>query len=57
MFTVYLGGDDLLRDAGEPDIRNATASSFDPSDAHYFFPDTMQFSGGRTLTLGIQAHC
>ncbi len=55
VFTVFAEGNDLLADADEPDIRNATASTFGRTDAQFFFPDTYQFSGGRTVTFGVQA--
>jgi TonB-dependent receptor len=56
LYTIYFEGNDLLRGANEPDIRAATASAFNRSDASFFFPNTYQFSGGRTFTLGVQAH-
>ncbi len=54
-WTVFLEGDDLLRGANEADIRSAVSNSFDRSDASFFFPNTYQYSGGRTVTLGLRA--
>src|SRR5690606_33288140 len=51
----FRGGDDLLRDADDADIRNATSNAYAGSDGDFFFPNTCQFSGGRTLTLGLRA--
>ena len=54
-YTIFVEGDDLLRDADEADIRSATSNSLDRSDASFFFPNTYQYSGGRTVTLGLRA--
>lgn len=54
-YTAYIEGNDLLSDADEPDIRRATASTFGRGDASFFFPDLYQFSGGRTVSLGLKA--
>ncbi|HZW15755.1 MAG TPA: TonB-dependent receptor [Brevundimonas sp.] len=54
-YTVFLEGDDLLRDADDADIRSAVSNSFDRSDASFFFPNTYQYGGGRTVTLGLRA--
>ena len=53
--TLFLEGDDLLRDASEPDIRNTTANTPGRSDAEFSFPNTYQYSGGRTITVGVRA--
>jgi TonB-dependent receptor len=54
-YTVFLEGDDLLRDADEADVRKAIANSRERSDASFFFPDTYQYGGGRTVTVGLRA--
>lgn len=54
-YTVFVEGDDLLRDADEADIRSAISNSPDRSDASFFFPNTYQYSGGRMVTLGLRA--
>lgn len=54
-WTVFLEGDDLLRSKGEADIRTATGSTPGRSDASFFFPDSLQFNGGRTVTMGLRA--
>ncbi|MCS6624521.1 TonB-dependent receptor [Roseibacterium beibuensis] len=54
-YTVFLEGDDLLRDADEADIRSATSNTPGRSDASFFYPNTYQYSGGRTVTLGLRA--
>ena len=54
LYTIFLEGDDLLRDADEPDIRNATSNVFGRSDAEFNFPNSMQFAGGRTITVGAR---
>ena len=53
--TVYLQGDDLLRDADEPSLRSAISSQFNDGSADFFYPDSFQFTGGRTITAGIRA--
>lgn len=55
IFTIFLEGDDLLRDSDEPDIRNATASTPGREGEGFFFPNTFQYNGGRTFTLGVRA--
>ena len=54
LYTLFLEGDNLLDDAGDADIRNATANWFGRDDAEFFFPNTFQFNGGRTITLGAR---
>lgn len=54
LYTLFLEGDDLLRDADDPDIRNATANSRGRGDSSFFFPNSLQFGGGRTVTLGAR---
>lgn len=54
LYTLFLEGDDLLRDADDPDVRNATTNTFGRADAQFFFPNTLQFSGGRTVTFGAR---
>lgn len=55
LFTVFVEGDDLLRDADDPDIRSANANTPGRDDAQFFFPNTFQFNGGRTFTAGVRA--
>lgn len=54
LYTIFLEGDNLLDDASDPDIRSATSNWFGRSDAEFFFPNGMQFNGGRTFTLGAR---
>jgi hypothetical protein len=54
LVTLFLEGDDLLRDADDPDIRAAIANTPGREDAQFFFPNTFQFNGGRTFTLGAR---
>ena len=54
LFTIFLEGDDLLSDANEPDIRDAISNTPGREDARFFFPNTFQFSGGRTDTVGAK---
>lgn len=54
LFTIFLEGDDLLSDANEPDIRDAISNTPGREDARFFFPNTFQFSGGRTVTVGAK---
>ncbi|WP_326524020.1 TonB-dependent receptor [Sphingomonas sp.] len=56
LITIFVEGDDLLSGSRKPDIRSAVASAFDRKDASYFFPNTLQFNGGRTFTLGIRGN-
>ena len=53
-FTIFLEGDDLLRGPGEPDVRSAVSNTPGREDANYFFPSTLQYGGGRTITLGAR---
>jgi TonB-dependent receptor len=55
LFTLFLEGDDLLRDADDPDIRSAIANTPGRDEAQYFFPNVFQFNGGRTFTAGVRA--
>ncbi len=55
LFTLFLEGDDLLRGSKKPDIRQTTSSQFGDGDTSFNFPDTFQFNGGRTITMGIRA--
>ena len=54
-WTIFLEGDDLLSGSKEADIRNVTGSTPGRSDASYAFPDSLQFNGGRTVTMGVRA--
>jgi len=54
-YTVFLEGDDLLNGAKDADIRRAIAPTFGQGSPDFFFPTTLQFNGGRTLTLGVRA--
>lgn len=54
-WTVFMEGDDLLRGSKEADIRNASGPTPGRSDANFFFPNTYQFNGGRSVTLGVRA--
>ncbi len=53
-WTIFLEGDDLLRGKREADIRSAIAPTPGRSDADFFFPTSLQFNGGRTVTMGIR---
>ncbi len=54
-WTVFVEGDDLLRGSKEADIRNASGPTPGRSDADFFFPNTYQFNGGRSVTMGVRA--
>ncbi len=54
-WTIFLEGDDLLRGTNSPDIRTAFGSSPGNPNGSFFFPDNLQFNGGRTLTMGVRA--
>lgn len=51
-YSFYLEGDDLLFGAKKADIRNGFGSQFGEGSPDFFFPQTLQFNGGRTLTVG-----
>ncbi len=55
LWTIFLEGDDLLRDAQSADIRSTVSSQFGDGDASFNFPQNYQFNGGRTVTAGIRA--
>lgn len=55
LFTIFLEGDNLLRGSKKPDIRQTTSSQFGDGDASFNFPNTFQFNGGRTVTMGLRA--
>jgi TonB-dependent receptor len=55
LWTLFLEGDDLLRGAKKPDIRETTSSRFGDGEASFDFPNTFQFNGGRTITFGVRA--
>ncbi|MCK0127555.1 TonB-dependent receptor [Erythrobacter sp. F6033] len=55
LWTVFVEGDDLLRDAQSADIRSTVSSQFGDGDASFNFPQNYQFNGGRTITAGIRA--
>ncbi len=54
-YALFLEGDNLLHGSSDGDIRSATASTFGEGSPDFFFPNTVQFSGGRTITLGMKA--
>lgn len=54
LFTVFLEGDNLLRGSKKPDIRETTSSQFGDGSTPFNFPNTFQFNGGRTVTMGIR---
>ncbi len=54
LFTIFLEGDNLLRGSGKPDIRKTTSSQFGDGNTSFNFPNTFQFNGGRTVTMGIR---
>lgn len=53
-FSVYLQGDDLLNGTSYGDVRTALGTQGSSSDA-IFFPSSVQYRGGRTITLGLRA--
>lgn len=53
--TVFLEGDDLLHGPHDADVRTGIGSTFGEGSPDFFFPRTVQFRGGRTLTLGVKA--
>ncbi|QTD55896.1 TonB-dependent receptor [Parasphingorhabdus cellanae] len=55
LWTIFLEGDDLLTGSKEADIRSAVSSQFGDGDASFFYPQSFQFNGGRTVTFGIRA--
>lgn len=55
LWTIFLEGDDLLRDAQSPEIRQAVSSQFGDGDASFYYPQNYQFNGGRSVTAGIRA--
>lgn len=54
-WTVFLEGDDLLRDSSSPDIRQSVSSQFGDGSVSFDFPQNYQFNGGRSVTAGIRA--
>lgn len=50
----YVEGDDLLRSSTEADIRSAISSQFVDGAADFFFPESLQFNGGRRITVGAR---
>ena len=54
-WTIFLEGDDLLRGSKEADIRSASGPTPGRADANFFFPNTYQFNGGRSVTMGVRA--
>ena len=55
LWTIFLEGDDLLRDAKDADIRSTTSSQFGDGTAVFSYPQAYQFNGGRTVTMGVRA--
>ena len=53
--TFYLQGDDLLRGSDFGSLRSATSSQFNEGSAEFFFPNSFQYTGGRTVTTGVRA--
>ncbi|WP_298917014.1 TonB-dependent receptor [uncultured Algimonas sp.] len=51
---VYLEGDDLLRGSKDADVRRAFASTFSTSDFDYYYPSSIQYNGGRRVTVGAR---
>jgi len=49
---LFAEGDDLLTSADEADIRSGIGSEFGDGDTDYFFPTSLQFNGGRRVTVG-----
>ncbi|WP_229953945.1 TonB-dependent receptor [Parasphingorhabdus litoris] len=56
LFTVFVEGDNLLQGSKEADIRSTTSSQFGIGSADFNFPQSLQFNGGRTVTMGIRAN-
>ncbi|MCF6264072.1 MAG: TonB-dependent receptor [Xanthomonadales bacterium] len=54
-FAFYLEGDNLLESAKDADIRNSVSSRFGEGSPRFTFPTSLQFNGGRTITLGVRA--
>ena len=55
LWTIFLEGDDLLRDPRDADIRSTTSSQFGDGTAVFSYPQAYQFNGGRTVTMGVRA--
>ena len=51
-YVLYLEADDILTDAETADVRTGTGSLNGVGSPDFFIADSLQFSGGRTLTLG-----
>lgn len=51
-YVLYLEADDILADADTADVRTGTGSLNGDGSPDFFIADSLQFSGGRTLTLG-----
>ncbi len=51
-FVLYFEGDNLLKSYKDADVRSGTGSLFGEGSPDFFFPDSVQFSGGRTFTIG-----
>lgn len=56
LFTLFVEGDNLLQGSKEADIRTTTSSQFGVGDADFNYPQSLQFNGGRTITLGLRAN-
>ena len=52
--TLFAEGDNLLKNAKDADIRSGIGSQFGDGSAEFFFPTNVQFSGGRTFTVGAK---
>lgn len=51
---VFFEGDNLLNGPTDADIRNGIGSQFGEGSPSFFFPDAVQFNGGRTFTVGAR---
>lgn len=51
-YSIYLEGDNLLFGAEKADVRRGFGSLFGEGSPDFFFPQDLQFSGGRTITVG-----
>jgi outer membrane receptor protein involved in Fe transport len=54
LLTLFLEGDDLLRDGKTPIVNGAISSQFGDGSAVFNYPHSFQFIGGRTVTFGIR---
>ncbi|WP_417625035.1 TonB-dependent receptor [Paremcibacter congregatus] len=52
---VFLEGDNLLKSSRNVDVRSAIAPTFGVGSPDFYYPQSLQYNGGRTVTIGLQA--